>query len=303
MTNERRTRQSFSEECKVEVVELGRMACRAANRAGTTNDERPVAPEWFSFPATTELPMGTPAKVRSLGENGSPYGFAMGARRARRAAGVFGGEPVRLIASTGEDPASARWAAVPSGARVRVATPGRARGGHDLIAVEIASYGEELVRLVLHPESKMLGSEGGRCKPGTQGLLSPRPVHVAAVHMVGKEGNRLDEVATGEVLDPDEVLVDYGDDGWERVVIPAGRMIGLRQISRETRIAWSQLMDLFHGRARPHAITQALVTATAVTHAAQWLASAGIDTDREATDQLAVLTRFLARAGSDPRRV
>lgn len=45
-------------------------------------DERPVAPRWFPFPATTELPMGTPAKVRSLGENGSPYGFAMGARRA-----------------------------------------------------------------------------------------------------------------------------------------------------------------------------------------------------------------------------
>ena len=90
MTNERRTRQSFSEECKVEVVELGRMACRAANRAGTTNDERPVAPEWFSFPATTELPMGTPAKVRSLGENGSPYGFAIG-----HAAGSTGGRRLR----------------------------------------------------------------------------------------------------------------------------------------------------------------------------------------------------------------
>jgi hypothetical protein len=52
--------------------------------------------------------MGTPAKVRSLGANGSPYGFAMGARRARYAAGVFGGEPVRLVAPAGDEPDLAR---------------------------------------------------------------------------------------------------------------------------------------------------------------------------------------------------
>jgi len=88
----------------------------------------------------------------------------------------------------------------------------------------------------------MRGPDGSACKAGTKGLLTPRPVRVAAVHLIGKEGNRLEEVATGEVTDPDEVLIDYGDDAWERVVIPAGRLIGLRRISRETKIAranWS----------------------------------------------------------------
>ena len=60
--------------------------------------------DWTGPTFAAELAAGTLPDVftvpftdgRSLGENGSPYGFAMGARRARRAAGVFGGEPVRL---------------------------------------------------------------------------------------------------------------------------------------------------------------------------------------------------------------
>ena len=223
-------------------------------------DERPVAPGWFPLPATTDLPMGTPAKVRSLGANGSPYGFAMGARRARRAAGVFGGEPVRLIAPAGDDPALARWVEVPSGASITMATPGRRQGGHTPQAVEIASYGEELVRLVLHPESKMLGPDGGPCRAATRGVLAPRPARVAALHLVGKEGNRLEEVATGAVIDPDEVLIDYGDDEWEHFVRPLARQLGIRRVARETRLALSQVAHLVHGRATPRLRTRTLIT-------------------------------------------
>jgi hypothetical protein len=122
---------------------------------------------------------------------------------------------------------------------------------------------------------------------------------VAAVHLIGKEGNRLEEVATGEVTDPDEVLIDYGDDAWERVVIPAGRLIGLRRISRETKIARSQLVDLFQGRARPQESTRELVTGAAVAHAAQWLASrVGVESARAADHPMTVLALFLAHAGS-----
>jgi hypothetical protein len=206
-------------------------------------DEHPVAPAWFPLPATTELPMGTPAKVRSLGANGSPYGFAMGARRARRAAGIFGGEPVRLIAPAGDEPASARWVEVPSGEFVTVATPGRGRRGAVSRAVQIASYGEELVRLVLHPESKMLGLDGGPSKAGTKGLLTPRPVRVAAVHLVGKEGNRLEEVATGEVTDPDEVLVDYRHDAWEAILFPLLRGATVTEIARRAGMDRAGLSD------------------------------------------------------------
>jgi Cdc6-like AAA superfamily ATPase len=237
-------------------------------------DERPLAPVWFPLPATTDLPMGTPAKVRSLGANGSPYGFAMGARRARRATGVFGGEPVRLIAPAGDDPALARWVEVPSGAPITVVTPDRRPRGDIQQAVEIASYGEELVRLVLHPESKMLGPGGGPCKAGTTGLLAPRPVRVAAVHLVGKEGNRLEEVTTGEVIDPDEVLIDYGDDASERFVIPVARAMGVRRVARETGIALSQVARILHGSSIPRLRTRSLLAATVTPWAAQQLGSA-----------------------------
>ncbi|HLN06549.1 MAG TPA: hypothetical protein VK217_09735 [Acidimicrobiales bacterium] len=68
----------------------------------------------------------------------------------------------------------------------------RQPGRDDPNAVEVAPYGEELVRLVLHPEAKMLGPEPDTCKAETAGLLMPRPVRVAAVHLVGEEGNRLE---------------------------------------------------------------------------------------------------------------
>ena len=206
-------------------------------------DEHPSAPAWFPLPATTELPMGTPAKVRSLGASGSPYGFAMGARRARRADGVFGGEPVRLIAPAGDGPGLARWVEVPSGAPITVATPGRRQGGCASRAVEIASYGEELVRLVLHPESKMLGPDGSPCKASTRGLLTPRPVWVAAVHLVGKEGNRLEEVVAGDITDPNEVLIDYGSDEWEAVVLPVLRAATTTEVARRAGMDRAGLSD------------------------------------------------------------
>ena len=222
-------------------------------------DEHPVTPSWLVLPATTELPMGTPGKVRSFGENGSPYGFAMGARRARRGTGVFGGETVRLLAPAGDDPAAAHWVEVPSGEPV-TATAGRDRSGRsDPAAVEIATYGEELVRLVLASEHKMLGPGGEPCKATTKGLLSPRPVVARAIHLVGKEGNRLEEVATGEVTDPDEVLIDYGDDEWEAVLLPVGRQVGIRRLAREAGLARSKLIDLFHERASPRPATRARV--------------------------------------------
>jgi len=222
--------------------------------------DHPVTPAWFPLRATTELPMGTPEKVRSLGGHGSPFGFAMGARRARRGDGFLGGEPVRLLAPAGSDPATAPWVEVPSGRLAALVAPGervRATG-----AVRVATYGEELVRLVLHPEWKMLDPDGSVCKAGTKGLLTPRPVRVRAVHLVGKEGNRLEEVATGDVADPDEVLIDYSDDEWERLVCPAGRRIGIRRLSRATGLALSQIANLLSGRAVPRPATRELITGT-----------------------------------------
>jgi hypothetical protein len=245
-------------------------------------DAHPVRPEWFPLPATTELPMGTPEKVRSLGDHGSPFGFAMGARRARRGKDVVGGEPVRLLAPAGSDPATAPWVEVPSGRLATIVPSGR-HVGKETAAVRVAIYGEELVRLVVHPEWKMLGPDGAWCKAGTRGLLTPRPVMVQAVHLIGKEGNQLEEVATGEVIDPREVLTDYGDDAWERLVRPVGLLMGVRRLARDTPIALSQVSALLSGRASPRKTTLRLITSTVASWAATQLRFAPNECDQTTT--------------------
>jgi hypothetical protein len=63
-------------------------------------------------------------------------------------------------------------------------------------------------------------------KATTKGLLSPRPVVARAIHLVGEEGNRVEEGAVGEVTEPNEVLMDYGDAGWINLIAPAARLMG-----------------------------------------------------------------------------
>jgi hypothetical protein len=56
------------------------------------------------------------------------------------------------------------------------------------------------------------------------------------------------------------VLIDYGNDAWERLVLPVGRAMGIRTMALETRLARSKLINLFQGRSSPQAATRALVT-------------------------------------------
>ena len=165
--------------------------------------------------------------------------------------------------------------------------------------VTIANYGEELVRLVLHPESKMIGPGGEPCRYTTRGLLRPRPVLVAAVYTVGKEGNRIEEVATGEVTDPDEVLTDYGDDAWEHLVCPVGLLMGIRRVARESQIALSQVADLLHGRAVPRPATRVVLTGRVTAWAASELGPARL---RDNHNPTVVLASYLAALSSDPPR-
>lgn len=182
----------------------------------------------------------------------------------------MGSVPIRLLAPAGSAPGDAQWVEVPTGRPV----------ADDEVA--IATYGDELVRLVLHPESKMLGPGGQPCRYTTRGLLRPRPVRVAAIHIVGKEGNRIDEVATGEVTDPDEILNDYGDDAWESLVLPVGRLMGIRRLSRETGLDRSQLIDVFQGRSNPRPTARTLVADRVATWAAAELGLPTVPDDRNA---------------------
>lgn len=89
---------------------------------------------------------------------------------------------------------------------------------------------------------------------------SPEAIDVPAVHLVGKEGNRIDEISTGEAFDPEEVLTDYGDDEWEQVVVPAARAFGIRRLARDTGLARSKLTNALLCRSSPNLATRVAVT-------------------------------------------
>lgn len=202
--------------------------------------EDPGYPRWWDLPATTYLGVGTPVKERQLGGLVSPFGFAMGARQGRRAAAVLGSadaDRVRLVAPLG-DAATAAWVEVPAGTPVRVIDQDevdrrRGDGGHfNDDEVTIGSYGKVLLDWLRHPEAKMLGPDGRPCRYSTRGLLAPRPVRAGVVHYIGKESNRLDEVAAGEITDPAEVITTFGTDEWDGLLAPVVQAMGALEVKR-----------------------------------------------------------------------
>jgi hypothetical protein len=64
-----------------------------------------------------------------------------------------------------------------------------------------------------HPESKSLGPDGTPCDRQTVGLLTRRPVKLAAVHYIGKESNKIEEALSGLVADQDDELTEYREPG------------------------------------------------------------------------------------------
>jgi hypothetical protein len=87
------------------------------------------------------------------------------------------------------------------------------------------------------------------------------------------------------------VLIDYGDDAWERLILPVGRAMGIRTMALETGLARSKLINLFQGQSSPQAATRALVTGVV----ASWVGSK-LSTAPGATsyDPAEALARYLA---------
>ena len=117
----------------------------------------------------------------------------------------------------------------------------------------VKTYRDVLTEYRLHPEAKSLGPDGKPCDRTTVGLLQRRPVKIAsvardgeivsAITYIGKESNKLMEVASGLVTDLDAVLNEYQDPEqnplWElaRVVIdrqPVQQVVAKADVSSST---------------------------------------------------------------------
>lgn len=112
-------------------------------------------------------------------------------------------------------------------------------------------------RLVLHPpceDAPDATRESGLVSLTTVGLLRRRPVTGITLDYVGKESNRLEEVQTGLVHDPEEVLTVIPDPrrgAWPKLVLPVLRDCPLSYLARHSKRSASTLKRIRAGATRP----------------------------------------------------
>jgi hypothetical protein len=123
--------------------------------------------------------------------------------------------------------------------------------------------------------------------------LKRRPVWSPPVEteLIGKEGNKLEERLTGEVLDQAEYQTSYGRRGdyWAELVVPVLREIGAKRLAGETGFKIRSIYDVLNRSVRPHPQRRVLYETCAVTYARNALEAAG---EKFPGDGPAVLRRY-----------
>ena len=104
-------------------------------------------------------------------------------------------------------------------------------------SVKVKTNQDVLDRYHTHPEPKSLDPDSDPCRRLTHGLLGRRPVTATAITYIGKEANRLEDVAAGLIHDPTEILNTYSDpqlDPWRTLVIPTLREFNTAEIAKRS---------------------------------------------------------------------
>ncbi|HEY1654244.1 MAG TPA: hypothetical protein VGF86_03935, partial [Candidatus Tumulicola sp.] len=119
------------------------------------------------------------------------------------------------------------------------------------------SFGDVLREYEYHPEAKCTDSTGKPCGRQSVGLLGRSHVSIDSSVYIGKESNRLEEVAEQTLTDPTAAYTVYSDpqrDEWETKILPRLKAPGiLREACEETGISRAQMQRYRNKNARPHA--------------------------------------------------
>lgn len=119
----------------------------------------------------------------------------------------------------------------------------------------IDSFENVLAQYETHPEAIALGPDGSSCGRLTKGLLQRRGVVAGHIALIGKEANRLEERASGELTvdDLSQRLTIYRDDDlWERRVLPWIKKLGTRVVAETTGVSERRVRDWLTGQSLPH---------------------------------------------------
>jgi len=142
---------------------------------------------------------------------------------------------------------------------------------------KLATLRDTLTAYRTHPERKSAGPDGAPCNKHTVGLLRRRAVRAGRALVVGKEANRLDDVAAqfqGGITDV--TVWNAGDAGvWRRDVLPLLRGVPMPALAAACGLSPRRLRDVLAGRALPHPGARAALAALAGAEARRLLAAAG----------------------------
>ena len=225
-------------------------------------------PPWYDRPALTRISVSSPTTLRPFdglnrgkiyANRVKPFNFLLSAHLAPDGHPT-GVDPhhFHLVAPYESDPRkweSLKWIDRYSGRRC-IASTLVTRGAVDM--ARLSTYGDLLEAYAFHPEAKSADASGARCVKQTIGLLRRRHISIAALHHVGKEANRLEDVATCVIQSVDEVMLQYGDpsrDVWKSDVLDGIKSFGLRSIARKTRLSRSTIQRIINQNTRPRKST------------------------------------------------
>jgi hypothetical protein len=141
------------------------------------------------------------------------------------------------------------WTDIHSGKIYRVTTG--LSGQADF--VRIKSYRDILSEYANHPEPKSAGLSGEECGRQDRGVLFRRRIRYGGVTYLGKEANRLEEVAGGLVHDLAEVVSFHLDRTieWNEVLLPWLLSVSRAKASQILGVSERSVAALRNGHAKP----------------------------------------------------
>lgn len=150
------------------------------------------------------------------------------------------------------------WTDKYSGQKYHVTTTGKSSP----TTARVRSFRDVLAAYATHPESKSCDANGDPCGRSTVGLLQTRPVGVRVIHEIGKEANRLEELAAGHIKRLTDVLEQYDDrrELWQQVR-PYLRGMPPARIACAAGVTQRAIRAMINGQAIPNQLhLEALAT-------------------------------------------
>lgn len=164
---------------------------------------------------------------------------------------------MRLVAPYETDPTTwptADWRNLhdPGAAPVRITTPpSDTPHKPETAAVAVKTYRTILGDYRTRLEAKSLTPEGSLCRPGTGGLLRPRPVTASHTPIrIGKEADRID-LMEADLLRPEDAVTVYPAHDALSEALAALRHLSNRELARLAGVDHSTIGRIYGGAQQP----------------------------------------------------